>query len=618
MRISTITNWAYGATVLLTGLSGGAFILSAVAAADERATVERHMLLDELGEELALHSEVRSDEARLYAMRGAERHLAAFRREEQAARGREQTFDRIRAQALTPVERAAIEEAERNVDELDTIERAAIARAEAGDGDAARQLLYGPDHERAQTAVLEPVRRFRALLSTRAAAELQAARVRADGFALFARIMLGITAALFLAVLYFVLRRRVSVPLSRMAGVVMRLARQDYTVEVPQDRRRDEIGEMTQAIHVFRDNGLERDRLEAERAADRRVKDTILQMMHRLQAIDTQQELAEVVACFAPLTFPNLAGRLYVLDEAGAMLVEKGRWLDPAGSRAAFPPADCWGVRRGRPHASNQDGHDIACAHVGEATPPALCVPLNAQGDTIGLLYFEERAGVEPAYDASRLYLELMAENVGLALANLRLREQLTRLAACDSLTGLLNRRSLNEVLDRAARELPAPALACLMIDIDHFKRFNDLFGHEAGDLVLQHVGRVLRDAVGGEGEAYRFGGEEFTVLTPGDESTALELAERLRAMVHATALAHRGRTLGHVTLSIGIAAAPQDGPVGNLLVSADAALLEAKRRGRDQVVLASAPQPEPGAISMVAEDAPRWPMDEVDDNASQ
>ncbi len=77
-----------------------------------------------------------------------------------------------------------------------------------------------------------------------------------------------------------------------------------------------------------------------------------------------------MVACFAPLTFPDLAGRLYVLDEAGAMLVEVGRWLDPVGSRPAFPPAECWGVRRGRPHASNRDGHDVACLHIGDAPVP--------------------------------------------------------------------------------------------------------------------------------------------------------------------------------------------------------------------------------------------------------
>lgn len=212
-------------------------------------------------------------------------------------------------------------------------------------------------------------------------------------------------------------------------------------------------------------------------------------------------------------------------------------------------------------------------------------MPLNAQGDTIGLLYFEERSGLVPAQPAQRLYLELLSDNVALTLANLRLRERLANLAVRDGLTGLFNRRSLDAALNQFARE-PGRQLACVMIDIDHFKRFNDSFGHDAGDAVMQHVAQVMIDVVGAAGAAYRFGGEEFTLLLPGfDEAAARQIAEALRVRIAEGPLAHHGRMLGHITISLGLAVAPDDGPAATLLQRADAALLQAKSLGRDRTV---------------------------------
>lgn len=189
-----------------------------------------------------------------------------------------------------------------------------------------------------------------------------------------------------------------------------------------------------------------------------------------------------------------------------------------------------------------------------------------------------------------RLYLELIAENVGLALANLQLREKLTMLAVSDPLTGLFNRRFLDETLQRHARDHRHEPLACLMIDIDHFKRFNDQFGHDAGDLVMQFVGQTLRETCGATGNAFRFGGEEFTALLPSlDEQGAADLADTLREKVSSVALSHAGQILGMVSVSVGVAASPAGGSVETLITRADAALLEAKAKGRNRTVAASA-----------------------------
>ena len=588
MRISTITNWAYGITLLLTGLSGASFILAAQAGEHERAAVEQHLVFDQLAENLMVGTEKLTDEARLYAVRGQARHLEAYRHEATEERTRDRAMERIRSMGAAPGELAALAEAERNLGELNRIEQAGVELAQHGDGPAAQALLFGPEQERAEAMVVAALGQVRALTSARTQGEMRQAQRDSDRQMFVAKLLLTLTALVFLGVLYFVLRRRVVAPLTLMTGIVKRLARQDYAVEVPSYRRRDEIGDITQAIQVFRDNGLERDRLEAERAADQRAKDSILQMMHRLQGCQTLDELAEVVACFAPQTFPELAGRLYVLDPGRNALSLTRSWLEPAHSAESFPPTACWGLRRGRPHVSHGAQQDVACPHIEAPEAETLCVPLTAQGDTIGLLYFEKLPGGEPLPETARVYLELMSDNIGLSLANLRLRERLANLAQRDPLTGLWNRRCLDTALDRCAAE-PVARTACIMLDIDHFKRFNDTFGHAAGDAVMQHVAQIMLELTGDEGSAYRFGGEEFTVLLPGlNEAEALAWAERLRNQIKEAPLALHGRLLDPVTVSLGLSVAPDDGPPATLLRRADAALLQAKSLGRDRTIAAS------------------------------
>lgn len=589
MRITTITNWAYGITVVLTALSGASFIMSSRSALEERAAVEEHLALDTLAEELALGAEIRSDEARLYVMRGEERHLQAFHAEEESERRREETAARLAARGLMPTEAAALADVTADAEELDKIEARAIEAYRRGDKAAAQAALFGAEHERFQSALLQTIAHFRDLTTTRTTADLEAARARSNWWSLAAKIMLAVTGALFVAVLYFVLRRRVAMPLRRMTGIVSRLAKQDYTVEVPVDRRADEIGEMNEAIEIFRTNLIEREKLDADRRADQQTKDLILQMMHRVQACQNQAELTDVVVRFAPQIFPGLAGGLYILNESNTSLARAGAWLDPAHSAALFPAAECWGLRRGRSHHSSGNGADVPCQHLDPPGVGTLCVPLTAQGDMIGLLYLEERQDDALGPSGPRLYLELIAENVGLAIANLQLREKLTTLAVRDPLTGLFNRRFLDETLQRHAGEKSGETLACLMIDIDHFKRFNDQFGHDAGDLVMQFVGQTLRDICAPAGNAFRFGGEEFTALMPSfDERQGIELAEALRQKIGSVALSHAGQILGTVSVSVGVAVSPADGSVETLITRADAALLAAKAEGRNRTVAAS------------------------------
>jgi len=590
MRITTITNWAYGITVVLTVLSAAAFILSARSATQERQAIEQHLLLNSLGEELALGAEETTDEARLYVMRGEARHLDAFTVDEGEERRRDATVGTLRGLGVPDRELQVVEQVAVNAEALDKIEEAAVAFYRGGNQTGARDTLFGPEHERVQTALLDAVTQFRALATARTEAAMRNAQARSDLWADIAKVILALTAAVFLAVLYFVLRRRVAIPLMRMTGIVNRLAKQDFTFEVPPDRRRDEIGEMNDAIQIFRENGLERNRHDDEHKQDQRTKDLILQMMHRLQACYAQNELAEVVALFVPQIFPGIAGCLYTMNESRTALAEVSRWLDPAHTQPSFPAAACWGLRRGRPHVSHVADNDIPCQHLDDSGVPGLCVPLTALGEAIGLLYFEDRSKDATAADAPRLYLELIAENIGLAIANLRLRDKLMSLAVRDALTGLFNRRSLDEALNNLHRDKSARTVVCIMIDIDHFKRFNDEFGHDAGDEVLRHVAQIVSDTVGAAGTAYRFGGEELTVIaTDIADEEGFGLAEKLRTSVFTTPFSYRGRIVGPLSISVGIASSPVSGPTTTLINRADGALLQAKLSGRNRTVAAFA-----------------------------
>lgn len=582
MRLSTITHLAYAVTLVLTTVSASTFILSARSASQERTAIQQHLELDDLAEELAVLAESRTDEARLYVMRGDEQHLARFYVDDDQEGHLEGTLKKLSDLGVSPEEKAMFDRIRSAADAIDVIEKDAIGAYRAGRQNDAQQALFGDVHYRLQTDLVKQVEDVRASITTRSQGIVDAAKARSDFFGTIAKSMLALTALMFLAVLYFVLSRRVALPLIRMSNVVTRLARQDYDVEVLDDGRKDEIGEMNHAIQIFRDNGLERERLDAERRKDQRMKDLMLQMMHRVQACQNQEELSDVVSRFMPQIFPDAAGHLFVLKEQGSILHSLGQWLNPVASELHFSIDDCWALRRGRPHLSEPEGDDVTCHHIHIGTSSNLCIPLTALGDIVGLLYLETDIGNHASH-ADRLYFELLAENVGLAVANLQLRQRLVGMAKRDALTGLLNRRSLDEALNRLIED-PGTSLACLMIDIDHFKRFNDQFGHDAGDAVMQYVARILSEVVGDHGEVFRFGGEEFTVILPGvTETDAEKIAEHLRQSVERAPLSYRGRLLDPVTISLGVSRSPQGGTVSSVLERADRALLTAKKNGRNQ-----------------------------------
>jgi diguanylate cyclase (GGDEF)-like protein len=166
---------------------------------------------------------------------------------------------------------------------------------------------------------------------------------------------------------------------------------------------------------------------------------------------------------------------------------------------------------------------------------------------------------------------------------------QLERNAERDELTGLLNRRSLARICEGLWSGGKHKAVAAILLDIDHFKRFNDVHGHIEGDSCLRAVSQCIRDTVDEASFVFRFGGEEMLVLVADREPlTALAMAERIRVAIEGLAMRHRGLDDGCVTVSLGVAlAAPAETTLERLLCDADSALYEAKRMGRNTVALA-------------------------------
>lgn len=187
-----------------------------------------------------------------------------------------------------------------------------------------------------------------------------------------------------------------------------------------------------------------------------------------------------------------------------------------------------------------------------------------------------------------------VAEHVALAIANLKLRETLRDQSIHDALTGLFNRRFLEEALAReiSVAQRRGSAFSLIMIDLDHFKRINDTFGHDAGDSLLRDFGAFLLSHIREYDIACRYGGEEFICILPETQpEQAQERAEELRSTITTLRFEHHGRALGRITMSIGVAAYPGHGRTKDRLLKAvDEALYQAKEQGRNRVCLARAP----------------------------
>ena len=329
--------------------------------------------------------------------------------------------------------------------------------------------------------------------------------------------------------------------------------------------------------------------------AELRRRDGEMQLLTRmndlLQTCNTQEEAYRVISLLGGELFPGQNGCIAVLHASGRYLEMAARWGDEASVECIFSLEDCWALRRGsfQEVIAPQVG---LCRHfVQQIATDYLCAPLIVQGEILGLLCLVGAAARKGKQQVSQQQLAMMTgESIKLCLSNLKLREKLHLQANHDPLTGLFNRRYLDDTLWRElhrARRRNSP-LGVAMLDLDHFKRFNDTFGHDVGDSLLRELGQLLREKLRKSDITCRYGGEEFVLILP-DSSLAdtHQRVEEIRGLIKELKIRHGDQLLGTVAVSAGVAGAPEHGSTAaELLRAADNALYAAKQAGRDRVVV--------------------------------
>lgn len=322
----------------------------------------------------------------------------------------------------------------------------------------------------------------------------------------------------------------------------------------------------------------------------------LAQMNSLLQSCTSVEEAVPIAVSAMRLLFEGVSGRFYLVRSNAPEMTEAAVWGDLPAGGGDLQAGDCWALRRGRVHDVGFDAVSLnpACHRIGTIGAPYLCLPLQAQGTVLGIVHLLFPAGSDDPsrLDRRRQLAVSAADSISLALANLRLRESLHALSIRDPLTGLYNRRFMEESLSRELSRVQRAhkPLAVAVMDLDHFKTFNDTHGHQAGDLALKAVSRLLLGFRQGSDVACRFGGEEFVLVLP--EILRMHAVQRLQRFCHDVAslvIEHQGQTLPTITVSVGVAMFPRDGDSPEKLIhAADGALYRAKANGRNRVEFAS------------------------------
>jgi diguanylate cyclase (GGDEF)-like protein/PAS domain S-box-containing protein len=322
---------------------------------------------------------------------------------------------------------------------------------------------------------------------------------------------------------------------------------------------------------------------------------TLNRMNDLLLSCETHEEAYAIIAGEAGRLFAGCIGGLAIAYQAAAPELRMvATWGDANALPTTFPLHDCWALRRGELHEITDLAQGAQCRHFSHPPTSAyLCIPLTVRSETFGLLHLSiGETPTENQFQELRTLSITMSESIKLALSNIKLREALREQAIRDALTGLFNRRYLDETLPRELHrcQRQGEPLAAAMLDVDHFKHFNDAYGHEAGDTVLRVIGELLNRSLRSGDIACRYGGEELAVILP---SSTLDDArirlDRLRQAIMQLRVIYQGEELPAITVSIGVAAATEEQEVDAvaLLTRADDALYQAKADGRNRVVVA-------------------------------
>jgi diguanylate cyclase (GGDEF)-like protein len=360
---------------------------------------------------------------------------------------------------------------------------------------------------------------------------------------------------------------------------------------------------------MFRTEIVSRGEMEQTLRRRNEERKHIADLSAALQLADSRREAYAVIAAYARRIMPEVSGAFYVYTASRDQLTLVAQWTtaEPKdcvgfGFVDHLYPADCWGLRQGGQHIGCADGTGsdhpesapLNCKHIEPGIGPYACIPIVGRGQILGMLHLRGEAFRNArATEQLKQTIERLVDQLSLSLTNIELRERLENMALRDGLTGLYNRRFLDEMLEHELAKLRrnGKRAAVVLIDVDHFKRFNDTYGHQMGDEALRKVGAALLSAVRASDVVCRYGGEEFVVFLPEcNTEEALAKAEALRAAISAITMRVDGEVIPPIGASFGVAMFPDAGDNrGELIKLADRALYRAKDAGRNRVMLADA-----------------------------
>lgn len=425
-------------------------------------------------------------------------------------------------------------------------------------------------------------------------------------------VVVGIAMVLFI-------RRIIVKPVSELSRTTREIAGGEFATSRLGDRS-DEIGILAQSVndmssslmHLYRNlEDKVAERTMALKKTNATLKETVSRLALRskeislfnrlnemLQACVSEEETCEALVHICRQLFPDDKGYIALLDTPSDTLQIIRNWGTWDINEKVFHKKQCWAVRLGKSHIVNNPEKDRLCGHVkADEAVPSLCEPIICHGETAGMFHidFHSPQNIDTAAESIKENLKSkqipafhLARVFSLFLSNLRLRESLRVQAVLDPLTGLYNRRHMEESLKREEKRAQRNKshVGIMMIDADHFKKINDKHGHEAGDLVLRELGASFKRLTRAEDIACRYGGEEFVLILPdANLEDVKNKAEALRTYVRDNLRIKFDGTLMGITVSIGVSAYPDQGDtVGDVLKTADIALYKAKEEGRDRV----------------------------------